>query len=51
MKTTSCVRAERLLAAVEGLGLHAMLQSRWLDAQLCVDVVRAQVSSIGAGSR
>lgn len=43
--------AERLLAAVEGLGLHAMLQGRWLDAQLCHDVVRAQVSSIGTGGR
>ena len=41
--------AERLLATVEGLGLHAMLQGRWLDAALCADVVRAQVSSIGGG--
>lgn len=39
--------AERLLATVEGLGLHAMLHGRWLDAALCTDVLRAQVASIG----
>lgn len=39
--------AERLLATVEGLGLHAMLHGRWLDADLCTDVLRAQVASIG----
>lgn len=41
--------AERLLATVEGLGLHAMLQGRWLDAQLCLDVLRAQVAGIATG--
>ena len=39
--------AERLLAVVEGLGLHAMLQGRWLDAGLCLAVLRAQVASVG----
>ncbi|AMM33396.1 TetR family transcriptional regulator [Sinomonas atrocyanea] len=39
--------AERLLATVEGLGLHAMLHGRWLDADLCTEVVRAQVASVG----
>jgi AcrR family transcriptional regulator len=42
--------AERLLATVEGLGLHAMLHGRWLDADLCMDVLRAQVASIGLAS-
>ncbi len=41
--------AERLLATIEGLGLHALLQGRWLDAQLCLDVVRTQVAGIAAG--
>lgn len=41
------VEAERLLATVEGLGLHAMLQGRWLDARLCLDVIRAQVAGVG----
>ncbi|WP_077489984.1 TetR/AcrR family transcriptional regulator [Sinomonas mesophila] len=40
--------AERLLAVVEGLGLHAMLQGQWLDAGLCLAVLRAQVASVGA---
>lgn len=44
------VEAERLLAAIEGLGLHAMLQGRWLDANLCLDVLRAQVAGVGTGS-
>ncbi|WP_413248201.1 TetR/AcrR family transcriptional regulator [Sinomonas flava] len=42
------VEAERLLATVEGLGLHAMLQGRWLDVALCLAVVRAQVASLAA---
>lgn len=41
------VEAERLLATVEGLGLHAMLQGRWLDAQLCREVLDAQVRGAG----
>jgi hypothetical protein len=41
------VEAERLLATVEGLGLHAMLQGRWLDAQLCREVLVAQVRGVG----
>jgi AcrR family transcriptional regulator len=41
------IEAERLLATVEGLGLHAMLQGRWLDAQLCREVLAAQVRGAG----
>jgi AcrR family transcriptional regulator len=39
--------AERLLATVEGLSLHALVHGRWLDAELCLEVVRAQVATLG----
>jgi AcrR family transcriptional regulator len=39
--------AERLLATVEGLSLHALVHGRWLDADLCLAVVRAQVETLG----
>ncbi|NUP75564.1 MAG: TetR family transcriptional regulator [Sinomonas sp.] len=39
--------AERLLATAEGLALHALVHGRWLDAGLCLDVIRAQASTIG----
>ena len=39
--------AERLLATVEGLSLHALVHGRWLDAELCLEVVKAQVATLG----
>ncbi|KHL01629.1 TetR/AcrR family transcriptional regulator [Sinomonas humi] len=39
--------AERLLATAEGLSLHALVHGRWLDAELCVAVVRAQADTLG----
>ncbi|WP_422933778.1 TetR/AcrR family transcriptional regulator [Sinomonas sp. P47F7] len=42
--------AERLLATADGLSLHALVHGRWLDAELCVAVVRAQAATLGRGS-
>ncbi|GAB4099922.1 TetR/AcrR family transcriptional regulator [Sinomonas halotolerans] len=42
--------AERLLATAEGLGLHAMLHGQWLDAELCLAVLRAQVAGIAGAA-
>ncbi|MDQ4503364.1 TetR family transcriptional regulator C-terminal domain-containing protein [Sinomonas sp. ASV322] len=39
--------AERLLATVEGLALHALVHGRWLDADLCLAVVVAQAATLG----
>lgn len=39
--------AERLLATADGLALHALVHGRWLDADLCLAVVRAQAATIG----
>lgn len=42
--------SERLMAAAEGLALHALLQGRWLDAPLCLAVLRRQVASLATGT-
>lgn len=40
--------AERLLATLDGLCMHALLQPEWMTAEVCRDVVTAHLDSIGA---
>lgn len=41
--------AERLLATLEGLGMHALLQPEWMTAQMCLDVLESHLRTIGTG--
>jgi AcrR family transcriptional regulator len=41
--------AERLLATLDGLTMHALLQPEWMTAQMCHDVLEAHVVSLRAG--
>jgi AcrR family transcriptional regulator len=44
--------AERLLATLDGLTMHALLQPEWMTAQMCHDVLEAHLASLaGLGSR
>ncbi|MEV8039185.1 TetR family transcriptional regulator C-terminal domain-containing protein [Arthrobacter sp. NPDC080082] len=38
--------AERLLATLDGLVLHALLQPEWMTAQVCRDVLEAHLSTL-----
>lgn len=38
--------AERLLATLDGLTMHALLQPEWMTAQVCKDVLEAHVASL-----
>lgn len=40
--------AERLLATLDGLTMHALLQPEWMTAQMCRDVLEAHLRSLGA---
>lgn len=40
--------AERLLATLDGLTMHALLQPEWMTAQVCKDVLEAHVASLAA---
>ncbi|HSN37190.1 MAG TPA: TetR family transcriptional regulator C-terminal domain-containing protein [Arthrobacter sp.] len=40
--------AERLLATVDGLTMHALLQPEWMTAQMCNDVLEAHLAGLGA---
>jgi AcrR family transcriptional regulator len=40
------VEAERLLATLDGLCMHALLQPAWMTAQMCHDVLDRHVSSL-----
>lgn len=40
--------AERLLATLDGLCMHALLQPEWMTAEVCRDVLTAQLDSIAA---
>ncbi|MDQ0755642.1 TetR/AcrR family transcriptional regulator [Arthrobacter sp. B3I4] len=42
--------AERLLAILDGLAMHALLQPEWMTAQMCHDVLEAHLASLGAGA-
>ncbi|MEQ4518347.1 TetR family transcriptional regulator C-terminal domain-containing protein [Pseudarthrobacter sp. B907] len=39
--------AERLLATLDGLTMHALLQPEWMTAQMCHDVLEAHLASLG----
>jgi AcrR family transcriptional regulator len=39
--------AERLLATLDGLTMHALLQPEWMTAQMCRDVLDAHLAGLG----
>jgi AcrR family transcriptional regulator len=41
--------AERLLATIDGLCMHALLQPEWMTAQMCRDVLGQHLASMSAG--
>lgn len=43
------VEAERLLAAIDGLCMHALLQPEWMTAQMCRDVLEQHLAGMSAG--
>ncbi|MCB5283531.1 TetR family transcriptional regulator C-terminal domain-containing protein [Arthrobacter sp. AL08] len=40
--------AERLLATLDGLTMHALLQPEWMTAQVCSDVLEAHLTGLGS---
>lgn len=42
------VQAEHLLATLDGLAMHALLQSEWMSAQVCHDVLGRHLDGLGA---
>ena len=40
--------AERLLATLDGLTMHALLQPEWMTAQMCSDVLESHLSGLGS---
>lgn len=42
--------AERLLATLDGLTMHALLQPEWMTAEMCHDVLDAHLASLGSGT-
>lgn len=45
------VEAERLLATLDGLCMHALLQPEWLTAAMCRDVLDRHLDGVGASGR
>jgi AcrR family transcriptional regulator len=43
------IEAERLLATVDGLCMHALLQPEWMTAQMCREVLGQQLAGMSAG--
>jgi AcrR family transcriptional regulator len=43
--------AERLLATLDGLTMHALLQPEWMTAQMCRDVLEAHLAGLGGPLR
>lgn len=41
--------AERLLAMLDGLCMHALLQPAWMTAQMCRDVLERHLADLAAG--
>ncbi|MDN4642589.1 TetR/AcrR family transcriptional regulator [Arthrobacter sp. PsM3] len=39
--------AERLLATLDGLTMHALLQPEWMTAQMCTDVLESHLTGLG----
>jgi AcrR family transcriptional regulator len=44
---TLVVEAERLLATLDGLGMHALLQPGWMTARTCMDVLERHLDGLG----
>lgn len=42
------IEAERLLATLDGLTLHALLQPEWMTAQMCCDVLESHLNGLGS---
>src|SRR5512141_533674 len=42
--------AERLLATLDGLALHALLQPEWMTAQMCSDVLESHLNGLGSSA-
>jgi AcrR family transcriptional regulator len=40
------IEAERLLAVLEGLSMHALLQPEWMTTQMCHDVLESHLRSL-----
>ncbi len=40
--------AERLLATLDGLTMHALLQPEWMTAQMCSDVLESHLAGLGS---
>lgn len=40
------IEAERLLATLDGLTMHALLQPEWMTAQMCRDVLEAHLAGL-----
>ncbi len=40
--------AERLLATLDGLTMHALLQPEWMTAQMCADVLELHLADLAA---
>lgn len=43
--------AERLLAMLEGLSMHALLQPEWMTAQMCHDVLESHLETLAAPAK
>ena len=43
------IEAERLLATIDGLCMHALLQPEWMTAQMCRDVLERHIAGMSAG--
>jgi hypothetical protein len=40
--------AERLLATLDGLTMHALLQPEWMTAQMCRDVLESHLTGLAS---
>lgn len=47
-RQTLVTEAERLLATMDGLCMHALLQPEWMTAEMCSDVLTAHLRSLRA---
>ena len=47
-RQTLVTEAERLLATMDGLCMHALLQPEWMTAEVCSDVLGAHLRSLSA---
>ncbi len=47
-RQTLVTEAERLLATLDGLCMHALLQPEWMTAQVCSDVLASHLKTLAA---